>query len=104
LQRHELTRLAEICLRHNLVICADEVHCDLVLQGHPHLPIASLAPEIAARTITLMAPSKTYNLAGLKCAFAIIPNASLREKVLAARVALVHGIVSLLGSVAALAA
>jgi cystathionine beta-lyase len=103
-QRHELTRLAEICLRHNLVICADEVHCDLVFQGHPHLPIASLAPEVAERTITLMAPSKTYNLAGLKCAFAIIPNASLREKFLAARVDLVHGMVSLLGSVAALAA
>lgn len=103
-RRDELTRLAEICLRHNLLICADEIHCDLVFPGHPHVPIASLAPEIADRSITLMAPSKTYNLAGLKCAFAIIPNASLREQFLAARVDLVPGLANLLGYVAALAA
>jgi cysteine-S-conjugate beta-lyase len=104
LQRDELTRLAEICLRHNLVICADEIHCDLVFQGHPHVPIAALAPEVADRTITLMAPSKTYNLAGLKCAFAIIPNTTWREKFLAARVDLVPGMANLLGYTAALAA
>jgi len=102
-QRHELTRMAEVCRRHNLVICADEIHCDLVYQGHPHLPIASLAPEIAERTITLMAPSKTYNLAGLKCAFAIIPNPTMREKFLAARADLVTT-ANILGYAAALAA
>ena len=102
-QRHELTRMAEVCRRHNLVICADEIHCDLVYQGHPHLPIASLAPEIADRTITLMAPSKTYNLAGLKCAFAIIPNPTMREKFLAARADLVTT-ANILGYAAALAA
>lgn len=101
--RRELTRMAEVCLRHHLVICADEIHCDLVYQGHPHLPIASLAPEIAEHTITLMAPSKTYNLAGLKCAFAIIPNAALREQFLAACVDLVST-ANVLGYAAALAA
>ena len=57
--------MAEICLRHNLLICSDEIHCDLVFSGQRHIPIASLDPEIAQRTITLMAPSKTFNIAGL---------------------------------------
>jgi len=102
--RDELSRIAAICLRHNLTMCADEIHCDLVFAGHPHQPIAALDPEIAARTITLMAPSKTYNLAGLKCAFAIIPDPTLRAQFLAQRVDLVPGSVNLLGYVAALAA
>jgi cystathionine beta-lyase len=103
-QRHELVRLAEICLRYNLIICADEIHCDVRFQGHGHTPIAALAPEIAARCITLMAPSKTFNLPGLKCAFAIIPNAALREKFTAVRADLVPQSVNVLGYVAALAA
>jgi cystathionine beta-lyase len=76
----QLTRLAEICLRHNVVICSDEIHCDLLLDGQRHTPTASLAPEIADRCITLMAPSKTFNIAGLGCSFAIITNPHLREK------------------------
>ena len=51
--RDELERMAEICLRHDVVICSDEIHCDLVFPGHQHLPIASLSPEIARQTITL---------------------------------------------------
>jgi cystathionine beta-lyase len=102
-RRDELTRMAEICLRHDLAICADEVHCDLVFAGHRHTPIASLAPEIADRTITLTAPSKSFNLPGLKCAHAIIPNAALREKFVAARADLVQT-VNVLGYTAALAA
>ncbi|MFL5345841.1 MAG: MalY/PatB family protein [Hyalangium sp.] len=84
-RREELTLLAEACLRQGLSIVSDEVHCDLVFRGHPHLPIALLSPEVEARTITLMSPSKSFNLAGLKTAFAVIPNAALREKFLAAR-------------------
>jgi cysteine-S-conjugate beta-lyase len=103
-QRHELARLAEICLRHDLIICADEIHCEVLFQGHHHTPIASLAPEIAAHCVTLMAPSKTFNLPGLKCAFAIIPNAELREKFTAVRADLVPQSVNILGYVAALAA
>ena len=79
------SRMAEICLRHGLVICADEIHGDLIYTGHTHVPIASLDPEIEARTITLMAPSKTFNLAGLKCSLAVIPNQALREKFMASR-------------------
>src|SRR5262245_32018651 len=75
--RQELSALAEICLERNLAIVADEVHCDLVYPGHQHVPIASLAPDVERRTITLMAPSKTFNLPGLKSAIAIIPDRAL---------------------------
>jgi cystathionine beta-lyase len=85
----ELQRMAEICLRHDIVICSDEIHCDLVFGGFQHHPIASLSPEIAARTITLMAPSKTYNIAGIHASFAVIQDAGLRRQFEAARVDLV---------------
>jgi len=75
----ELERTAEICLKNNVIICSDEIHCDLTFQGHPHIPIASLDPEIADNTITLLAPSKSYNIAGLECSIAIIQNKEIRE-------------------------
>lgn len=102
-RRDELTRMAEICLRRGLWICADEIHCELTFSGQQHVPIASLDPEIADRTVTLMAPSKTFNLAGLKCSVAIIPNAALREKFVAAQVDMVRA-VNILGYTASLAA
>ena len=83
-QRDELQRMAEICLRHDVIICSDEIHCDLLFPDHRHLPIASLDPEIADRTITFMAPTKPYNLAGLHCGFVIISNSDLREEFVAA--------------------
>jgi len=102
-RRDELERMADCCLRQGAVICSDEIHCDLVYPGHSHLPIASLAPEIAQRTITLMAPSKSYNLAGLQCSFAIVQNQELRQRFMgAARGLLTH--VNTLGCTAALAA
>jgi cystathionine beta-lyase len=102
-RRAELERLAELCLARRLSIVADEIHGDLVFEGQRHVPIASLAPEIAERTVTLMAPSKTWNLAGLKLGLAVIPNAALRERFAAARADLVYG-VNVLGYTAALAA
>jgi cystathionine beta-lyase len=75
----ELERLADICIRHNILICADEIHCDLLYPGYQHIPIATLGNKVAERTITFMSPSKTFNLAGLKCSFAIISNPLLRE-------------------------
>ncbi len=102
-RRDELERMAEVCLQRGLLICADEVHCELTFSRQQHVPIASLDAEIAARTITLMAPSKSFNLPGLKCAVAIIPNASLREKFVAAQLDLVRA-VNVLGYTAALAA
>lgn len=78
--REELARMAEICLAANLTICADEIHSDLLFEHQEHIPIATLDPEIAEHTITLIAPSKTFNLAGLQCALAIIPNSELRNR------------------------
>jgi cysteine-S-conjugate beta-lyase len=101
--RDELTSLAQICLRRGLAIVSDEIHCELTLGSRRHTPIASLDPEIAERTITLMAPSKTFNLAGLKCSVAIIPNAALREKFIAGRIDLVQT-VNVFGYTAAFAA
>ena len=99
----ELRGVAEICLRRNVVICSDEIHCDLVLDGGRHVPIATLSEEIAARTITLMAPSKTFNIPGLNCAFAIIPNVELRKPFKKAREGIVPG-TNALGYAACLAA
>ena len=79
-RRDELMRMAEICLSRRVTICADEIHSDLLFSGHEHIPIASLDPEIGQHTITLIAPSKTFNLAGLQCGFAIIPNTELRQR------------------------
>jgi len=76
----ELEAMAQISLRHGLVICSDEIHCDLLYPGFRHVPIATLGPEVEDRTITLMAASKTFNLAGLSCGFAIIPNPRLRRR------------------------
>jgi cystathionine beta-lyase len=78
--REENQRLAEICIKRDVLICADEIHCDLMLDGKPHVPVAALSPEIAEHTITLMAPSKTFNIPGLGCSFAIVQNAKLRQR------------------------
>jgi cystathionine beta-lyase len=101
--RAELEGMATACLRRDLWLVADEIHCDLLLDGRQHVPIASLAPEVEQRTITLMAPSKTFNLPGLKCAVAIIPNAALRERFVTAGADLVPKI-NVLGYTAAVAA
>lgn len=67
----ELTALADICLEHNLVILADEIHHDLVFSGHRHIPLANLSAAIGRSTVTLVAPSKTFNIAGLQSSFII---------------------------------
>jgi len=77
----ELRALAAIAARRELIVCADEIHCDLILEpGLRHIPFATLSPDAAARSITFMSPSKTFNLAGLMCAYAIIPDAKLRAR------------------------
>ncbi len=78
--RVELERLAEICLRKRVTICSDEIHCDLIYSKQSHISIASISEEIAAKTITLMAPSKTFNIPGLDFSFAIVPNPDLRKR------------------------
>jgi cystathionine beta-lyase len=95
--------MAEVSLARGLVICSDEIHGDLVYEPYRHLPIASLDDEIARRTVTLMAPSKTFNIPGLGFSFAIIEDRELRKQYKdAARDIVPH--INALGYTAALAA
>jgi len=73
--REELTELAALCLRQNILILSDEIHSDLVLRGHTHTPLATLSEELAQNTLTFIAPSKTFNVPGLAASAIIIPNA-----------------------------
>jgi len=82
--REELQQLADICLARDVLICSDEIWGDLTLDGTSHTPMASLSPEVARRCITLMAPSKTFNLPGLGFGFAIIQDDRLRQRFVAA--------------------
>lgn len=99
----QLSRLAEICLRHQVIVCSDEIHCDLLLGDTRHTPLGALSPEIAARSMTLMAPSKTFNVPGLSCSFAVIASPDLRQRVNQACMGIVPH-VNALGLAAALAA
>jgi cystathionine beta-lyase len=102
-KRSDLERMAEFCLRRNILIVSDDIHCDLIYSGQKHIPIASLDPQVAQQTITLMAPSKTFNIAGLEFSFTVIQDPELRRQFKHAHKGLVGGI-NVLGWVAALAA
>lgn len=103
-RRDELLQLFEICRRNKIVICSDEIHCQLILSPKTrHIPIASLGKEFEQQTITLMAPSKTYNIPGLACSFAVIPNEKLRRSFWAVQRGIV-GEVNVMGYAATLAA
>ena len=78
--RKDLLRMAEICIKNNVLIVSDEIHSELLLDGNSFTPMATLSKEIANHTITLIAPSKTFNVPGLFCGFAVIPNKELRER------------------------
>jgi len=94
-RREELLRIAELCVKHNLILCSDEIHCDLILDALPHIPTATLGAEIAARTVTLMAPSKTYNVPGLGTSFAIISDPKLRSTFVRATAGIVAEVTNL---------
>jgi len=78
--KKELLRMAEICIKNNVLIVSDEIHSELLLDGNKFTPLAKLSAEIAKHTITLVAPSKTFNVPGLFCGFAIIPDKDLRNR------------------------
>jgi cystathionine beta-lyase len=102
--RDELETLAAICKKHDILICSDEIHCGLILDKEkPHIPAASLDRDTAARTITLMAASKTFNLPGLGCAYAVIGEENLRRRFKEAMAGIVP-MVNALGYTAARAA
>lgn len=83
--RRELETIAALCARHGVTIVSDEIHADLTLPGFTHVPIATVSPDTAARTVTFTSASKAFNLAGLDSANVIIPNAGLRARYLEAR-------------------
>ena len=85
----ELREIVDICLDHHLLICSDEIHCDLVFDGRTHIPLAKVDERIEQSLVTLISPGKTYNIAGIGGGIAIIKNKSLREKFLEAS----HGVV-----------
>ncbi len=78
--RRELLKMAKICIKNNVLIVSDEIHSELLLDGNNFTPLAKLSAEIAKHTITLVAPSKTFNVPGLFCGFAIITDKDLRER------------------------
>lgn len=81
LTRGELQELDQFCQKHELIVCSDEVHCDLLLdRSAEHIPYASISDYAREHSATLMSPSKTFNVAGFGCAFAVIPDGNLRHK------------------------
>ncbi len=89
----ELAALAALCEKHNVIMVSDEIHCDLVIDKQArHYPTAAACPSMADRTITLMSGSKTWNIAGLNCSFAIISNSELREQFQRASQSIVPGV------------
>ncbi len=78
--RETLVKLADFCYEHHLLVISDEIHCDLALFGHRHIPFASVSDKAAEISITMQAPSKTFNIAGVVASHAIVPNPDLRKK------------------------
>lgn len=91
-ERDELRAIGEACVQHDVLIISDEIHADILFDGRRHTPIASLSPEIAERSVTLMSASKAWNIAGMKTAFAVVQNAELRERFNAGRLGLVDSV------------
>lgn len=78
--RETLQRLAHFCYEHHIIVISDEIHADMALFGHQHVPFASVSDEAAQISITFGAPSKTFNIAGIVSSYAIVPNDSLRRR------------------------
>ena len=78
--RDTLVRLADIAVKHNLIVISDEIHCDMALYGNKHIPFASVSENAVRCSITFGAPSKTFNIAGIVSSYAIVPDPVLREK------------------------
>lgn len=79
--REELTRLGEICLRHDVVVVSDEIHCEFVFKGYKYTPFASISKELAENSIICISPSKAFNIAGLQIANIVAPDAATRAKI-----------------------
>ncbi|WP_060679854.1 MalY/PatB family protein [Virgibacillus halodenitrificans] len=98
--REELERIADLCIKHEVICIADEIHGDLTLSDNKHIPFASISEEIADMTITCMAPSKTFNLAGLQASYIVTANKEMREKIDACFSSQGLGMLNTMGNVA----
>lgn len=78
-KKEELQKMAELCVKHDVLIISDEIHCDLIFSGQKHIPIASISDEISHQTITCMSPSKTFNLAGLQASYIVTEDPIKRD-------------------------
>jgi cystathionine beta-lyase len=78
--RDTLIRLAEICYEHHILVISDEIHCDMAIFGHKHIPFASVSEKAANNSITFQAPTKTFNIAGIVSSYSIVPNKEIRDK------------------------
>lgn len=79
-KKDSLVKLAEICSRHNILVISDEIHAEMCFPQYTHHPFASVSPEAASCSITFMAPSKTFNIAGIVSSYSIVPDNNIREK------------------------
>ncbi|MBQ5883187.1 MAG: pyridoxal phosphate-dependent aminotransferase [Clostridia bacterium] len=86
-EKAELEKIAEICLKHNVYIISDEIHSDFIYEGSKHTPISTLSEEVKMKTVTCIAPSKSFNIAGLQASNIVISDKTIREKVLKERTA-----------------
>ncbi|MGG6314413.1 MalY/PatB family protein [Paenibacillus macerans] len=102
--KDELVRLGELCAQYGIKVVSDEIHCDLVFKEHRHYPFASLSPAHADRTVTCLAPSKTFNMPGLESSFTVISNPQMRERFADRIDALAIGSVNYFGPAATIAA
>nr|WP_286207916.1 MalY/PatB family protein [Clostridium caldaquaticum] len=79
--KETLERIGELCYKHNVLVLSDEIHCDLVEPGHEYIPFASVSEKCLKNSITCIAPTKTFNIAGLQTACIVVPDERLRHKV-----------------------
>lgn len=79
--REELEKMAELCVKHDVMVISDEIHCDLIMPGHKHIPFVNISDEIAQRTIMLVSPSKTFNLAGVLASNLYVRNEEMFKKI-----------------------
>jgi cystathionine beta-lyase len=84
-EKDELTKIAEICLKHNVYIISDEIHSDFIFEGKKHVPISTLSEEVKMKTVTCVAPSKTFNIAGIQASNMIVSDGEVREKIIKER-------------------
>jgi cystathionine beta-lyase len=79
--KETLVRIGDLCYKHNVIVLSDEIHCDLTAPGHEYIPFASVSEKCLINSITCIAPTKTFNLAGMQTACIVVPNEKLRHKV-----------------------